>query len=425
MVLLEALEDWNPWWKNNIVDQSLKGIERDALSDAVKFLDLNKVKVLTGVRRAGKSTFLYQIIDHLLKRVRPEDIVLINFDDVRFSTVDLEEIVKKYIESKKPTKLNLFLDEIHNARNWVSYVRKLIDTKKGNVFITDSCSYYIPVDYAKLLTGRKISIELYPLSFKEYLRFKNLSSDFHGTEERARIRGYLRDYIRSGGFPETVFLGQSISKRILVEYFDDIITKDVVSRYGVDYTKVKDLAFYLISNVGQRITLRKLRNIFNIGIETAKKYLSYLETVYMLFTVKCFSGKVKEQIIMPRKIYAVDTGLMNAVGFRISESFGSVLENIVFLELKRRGLEIYYGLIDNKEVDFIVRERMNITDIINVSYDPLEHKTRKREVDAMKQALKKFRRKKGLILTWDYRDKINIGNKEIIFKPIYEWLLGY
>lgn len=424
MSILEALEDWNPWWKTGIVEDLMKGIKREALEDVLSLVDLHKIKVITGVRRSGKSTILYQIIDNLLSHVPPNSIVLMNFDDARLSTVEFSDILKAYIEHMKPEFMYLFLDEVHNAKNWVSSIRRLTDTRKANIFITDSCSYFIPIDYAKILTGRKISIELFPLSFREYLKFKNVKVEMHGTEERAKLRGYLRDYILNGGFPEIALTNWDKGKRILIEYFGDIITKDITSRYDVNYQKIRDLAYYLISNIGQRVTLRKLRNIFGLGIETAQKYIHYLETVYLIFAVKNFSEKVKEQIIMPKKIYAIDTGMVNAVGFKISENFGPALENVVYLELRRRGYDVYYLKIDNKEVDFIARKGIKTEKIINVCYDPTEEKTRKREIEGMLKALKTLRERKGLILTWEHKEKIRIGEKEIIFTPIYEWLLG-
>jgi len=423
MSILDALEDWNPWWATGRVEEWMTGIERDELKEVLSLMHLNKVKVITGVRRSGKSTLIYQVISKLLERKEPNSIVLMNFDDARLATVDFEDIFNTYLEHQKPSEINIFLDEVHNSKNWVSSVRKLIDLRKANIFVTDSSSYFIPIDYARILTGRKISIEVYPLSFKEFLRFRNIKLDPYGTEEKARIRGYLRDYIRVGGFPEVVLSDWSIGKRILIEYFDDIITKDVASRYRADYGKIRDIAYYLISNIGQRVTLRKIRNIFKIGLETAQKYLHYLETVYLIFQVKAFSEKVKEQLISPRKIYAVDVGMANIAGFKITENMGQALENIVYLELKRRGYEVYYLKINDKEVDFIAMKERRVKEIINVCYDPTEEKTKKREIESLTAALKKLKARKGLIITWEQEERIIKGEREIKLIPAYKWLM--
>jgi len=420
---LEALEDWNPWWNSGEVPSELKGIGRDKLREAKEIINLQKVKIYTGVRRSGKSTLLYQIIDCLLEKTDPKNIVLMNFDDIRLSSKPLDEIYKEYIERMLPQKPYIFLDEIHNAVNWTSLVRRLIDQRKANIHITDSSSYFIPVEYARILTGRKITLEVYPLSFKEYLRFKNIKLSFLGTEEKAAARGYLKEYMEKGGFPEPFFMKWNIGKKVLIEYFNDIVTRDVVSRFGTNYTKTKDLAYYLISNASQKITYRKLRNTFKMGLETIQKYIEHLEQVYLIFKVNAYSQKLKEQITQPKKIYTIDTGLMNAIGFKTSENLGPTLENLIFIELKRRGYQIYYLPLEKGEIDFIAKKNLEIEKIINVCYDLTEEKTRKREIENMIKALKKLGKRKGEIITWEQEEKIKINNKEIKIIPAYKWLL--
>ena len=421
-MLKEALEDWNPWWADNKVKKELKGKERELLANIKTAVEIPKIKVITGVRRAGKSTIFYQIIDKILKSTRPKNILLLNFDDVRVSVDNLEKIYKEFIELKKPDVSYIFLDEVHNAKEWVSLVRRLVDLKKAKIFITDSSSYYIPQDYAKVLTGRKISFELYPLSFREYLNFKNVKYKLFGTEENAKIRGRLREYMEQGGFPELFSLSENYRKNTLVEYFEDIVTKDIVSRYGVDYRKVRDLSYYLLSNIGQKTSYRKLKNIFGMGLETVIRYLDFMEQVYLIFRVNAYSEKVKEQIITPKKIYAIDTGLTNAIGFKIFENLGPTLENIVFLELKRRKYDVFYLKVNDKEIDFIVKDGLRITDVINVCYDPTEANTRRREIEGLLLALKRLGLKKGKIITWEYEDTVATSNKTIEFVPAYRWL---
>ena len=290
MSVLEALEDWNPWWTEGKVGKDLVGVERDSLGKIIDLVDVAKAKIVVGVRRGGKSTLLYQIINRLIleRNVEPREIVLINFDDFRFGSADLEEIYKIFLEANKPNRPYVFLDEVHKAKNWVSLVRRLVDTKRGDIYLTDSCSYFIPVEYARVLTGRKIQMELYPFSFREFLKFNNVEIKPFGTENRSILRGYLRDYLSRGGFPE-VNLYKNIWKRILIEYFEDIVTRDVVSRFGTDYRKTKDLAYFLISNIGQRVSNRRIRAITGLGLETIEKYINYLEQVYLVFAVKRYS----------------------------------------------------------------------------------------------------------------------------------------
>jgi len=421
-MLKEALEDWNPWWIDGKVSKELIGRPRDILSTIEHAAIPHKIKVITGVRRSGKSTIFYQLIDKLLRKTDPKNILLLNFDDVRFSD-PLEKIYKAYIELKMPDNIYLFLDEVHNAKEWVSLVRRLVDLKKAEIFITDSSSYFIPIDYTKILTGRKISFEVYPLSFKEYLNFKNIKARSFGTEEAAKIRGYLKEYIMQGGFPELFSAPKKYHRSILIEYFEDIVTKDIVSRYGVNYRRIRDFAYYLISNIGQRVTYRKLKNIFRMGIETAQRYMDFMEYIYMIFRVNMYSEKTKEQIIAPKKIYAIDTGLANAIGFRVTDNIGSMLENIIFLELKRHGYNVFYLRSNNKELDFVVKRNFNLLEAINVCYDPTDITTRKREIESIIFGLKKLGLKEGKIITWDYEETINVDNKVIMFIPAYKWLL--
>ncbi len=424
MSISEALEDWNPWWENNQVDQQLIGVERESLRYLTQLIDIPKIKIVVGVRRSGKSTLLYQIINHLIseKKIESSNIILLNFDDFRLSSIETEEIYKQYIETRKPSKPHIFLDEVHKAKNWVSLVRRLVDTKKGDVFLTDSSSYFIPIEYARILTGRKIQMELYPFSFREFLKFHNVKIQPYGTENRSLIRGYLRDYLMNGGFPE-VQQYRSIWKRILLEYFEDIVTKDVVSRFGTDYNKTKDLALFLISNIGQKVTNRRIRGITGLGLETIEKYINYLEQVYFIFAVKRYSTKVREQILSPKKIYSIDTGLANIAGFKISENLGPLLENMIFIELKRRGYKVYYFQYNNKEVDFVVMQNNRIKEVINVSYTLQEEKTRKREINGLLIAMKALGLNRAKIITWDEKDTIQINGKTIEIKPAYEWLL--
>jgi len=424
LFLTEALEDWNPWWERASIDKQLIGVERDSLKDLTQLIDIPKVKIVVGVRRSGKSTLLYQIINHMIskRRIEPNNILLLNFDDFRLSSIEIEDIYKYYIETKKPIKPYIFLDEVHKAKNWVSLVRRLIDTKRGDIFLTDSSSYFIPIEYARVLTGRKIQMELYPFSFQEFLRFHNREISLHGTEKRSLIRGYLRDYLMNGGFPE-VQQYRNIWKRILIEYFEDIVTKDVVSRFGTDYNKTKELALFLISNIGQRITNRKIRGMTGLGLETIEKYLNYLEQVYFIFTVKRYSTKVREQIVSPKKVYSIDTGLVNVAGFKISENLGPLLENMVYIELRRRGHKVYYFQSNDIEVDFVVTHNNKIMEIINVSYTLKEEKTLKREINGLIKAMKALGLNRSKIITWDEKDTIKVNVKTIEIKPAYEWLL--
>lgn len=426
----EVLQDWNPWWnkKTDFVPRNLLGIERELLQEIKEYLTMDRIVTLVGVRRSGKSTILYQIIEFLLTNdyANPQDILFINFEDIRFNAQSIQEWYKLYIEEMKPEKISyLFLDEIHYCSDWVNFVRSHIDRKSAKIFLTDSSSYLLPTELASILTGRKITFEVYPISFKEYLIFKKIDSIGFGTEESAKIRGYLKDYISFGGFAELVNIDWALSKKLLLELYEDILTKDVVARFNIDYTKIRDFAYYVLSNPAQRITYRKLQAIFGLGTNVPQKYLDQLEDVFLCFTVKAYATKVKEQVNAPKKVYPIDTGLINAIAFKLSENIGPLLETLVYIELKRRKLEIYYGNFENKyEVDFIVKIGREVQNIINVTYDMKNDKTRKREIEGLKYATEMLQPKEIILLTWQDEEKIKLDEKNtLLIKPIWKWLL--
>lgn len=427
--MIEALQDWNPWWKKNenTVPNNLLGIKRDILDKIKPFLSLNRVITLIGIRRAGKSTILYQIISHLLQNehISPEEILLINFEDIRFESLSIAEWYQLYLEELRPEKITyLFFDEIHLCKNWINFVRSHIDRKSARVFLTDSSTYLLAPELATILTGRKVTFEVYPLSFKEYLKFKAITLNGFGSKESAKLRGHLKDYINIGGFPEFVNLDWDTSKKLLLELFDDIISKDVVARFNVDYTKIRDFSYYILSNSAQKMSFRKLQSIFNLGSNVPQKYLEHLENVFFCFILNVYSQKVKEQVISPKKLYPVDTGLVNAVSFKVSENAGPLLELLVFIELKRRGHQIFYGNFDNKnEIDFVIKAGDVIQTVINVSYDLKEGKTRKREIEGLKFAIQQLNPKAILLITWQEEELLEYHDRQISIIPAWKWLL--
>lgn len=428
--MIEALQDWNPWWKksNELVPKKLLGIKRDILENIKPFLSLNRVITLIGIRRAGKSTILYQIINYLLTNegIKPEEILFINFEDIRFKSLSIAEWYQTYLEEVKPEKISyLFFDEIHLCKNWVNFVRSHIDRKSARIFLTDSSSYLLSAELASILTGRKATFEIYPVAFKEYLIFKQVTIEGFGSQESAVLRGYLKDYIQYGGFPELVNLEWGTAKKLLIELFDDIIAKDVVARFNVDYTKMRDFAYYVLSNTSQRMSYRKLQSIFALGSNVPQKYLEHLEEVFFNFTVTAYSEKVKEQIVAPKKIYPIDAGLINATAFKISENIGPLLEQVVFIELKRRNYQIYYGNFENKyEIDYIIKRGEELEALIQVSYDIKEEKTRARELEALKYGINKLHPEKALLLTWQEEEVVKITDKiAIAIIPVWKWLI--
>ncbi len=432
MSVISALEDWNPWWReeDNGVPPSLKGKPRELISTIEPFINDYKIKILVGIRRSGKSTLLYQLIDHLLRsgKVSPNEILLVNFEDLRLSTESAEKIFEIYLEHLRPKNHpHVFLDEVHNIDSWTRMVRRLGDLKKAHFYLTDSSSFFIPSELQPILTGRKVTFEVFPLSFQEYLSFKNIElNKIWGTEEKIKIRGILREYIERGGFPEPFFYPMDAARKIIAEYFEDIVTRDLVARYRMPSMTTKQLVLYLMSNPAQRFSYRKLSNVFRTGVETMQHYINNLQNIFLFFKVTRYTTKLKDQFISPKKLYPIDTSMVNVVGFKVSENLGPLLELIVFLQLRRKHASIYYyqESTSGKEVDFVVTQGNSIKHLINVSVNLEESNTRRREISGLVKAMKTLKTNESTIITWDTEEIISINaNKKIRVVPAWKWLL--
>lgn len=424
-MVLTTLAEWNPWWKTGKVDSELLGMPRKNY-DFENYLKFREIKILLGIRRCGKSTLLYQFIDSLLRNnIEPREILLINFEDDVLSKKTLREIFDVYQSNINPDKKPyLFLDEVHRCKEWALFLRKMYDTNQVNhVFVTDSCSKFIKPEFATAVTGRNITIHVFPLSFKEFLDWKKLSFDLTllTRAEVNKIRKELKDYLKWGGFPEIFSKSLEINKKILLtEYVSDIIHKDLVERYNINYSKIKDIVDFLCANAGNMFSPRKYSKSSSLSLESINTYMKYLREVFLFRAIPKFDYSVRKQQISPKKVYLADPGLMNLVGFRFSENIGNVYENMVLIELNRLGKEVYYWK-DKYECDFLIRGATKITQAIQVCF---ELKDKGREINGLLEALNTFKLKDGMILTEDFEGMEKINKKRIIYKPLWKWLLS-
>ncbi len=426
--MLESLSEWNTWWNERKVAEDLVGKKRVKIVDnLVSYLDFKEIKLITGIRRSGKSTLFYQLIDFLLlKGVNPEEILLINFEDDVLSKKELKEIFDVYQSNvnsdKKPY---LFLDEVHRCKEWVLFLRKLYDLRKiVQIFITDSSSKFIKPEYSRVITGRNVTLSVFPLSFKEYLDWKNVKInklDILGREEINKIRKFLLEYLRWGGFPEVFFRLAAAKKKLLTEYFSDIIHKDIVERYNVNYSKVKFLADYLVANSASMFSPRKYSRSYGLSLDSINTYIGYFEEVFLFFFIPKFSYSVKGQQLSTKKVYVCDLGFFNNVGFKFSENIGRAYENAVFIELKSKGKEIYYWK-DKTECDFIIKEGTKVKEAIQVCYE-INENNKDREKTGLVDAMKIFKLEKGFIITGDYEGIERYKGFKIVYIPLWKWLL--
>lgn len=393
----------------------------------LKYLNKPNIIAILGTRRSGKT--LLSIL--LLKKKKYG---YVNFDDERLTDIkksDLNKILESLYSLEGEDLQYIILDEIQNIQGWELFANRLRRTKR--VIITGSNAKLLSGELATHLTGRYISLELFPFSFKEVLIFKGrkLKKEYT-TKEIAGIRNELEEYIKIGGFPEVYKIG----RRMIQNIFDDIISRDIFMRHEVKYkSEFRDISKYLLSNFGCEITLTKLKNIFSIkDIHTIRDYVDYLEESYLIFNLEKISYKLKEQMIAPKKVYAIDTGIINSIAFQPTENKGRLYENIVMIDLLRRSnynedFEIYYWRDErHHEVDFVIKKGSEVRQLIQVCYDLSEEKTKEREVRNLINASKKLRCKNLLIITGDYEGQEEISwfgtEGTITFIPLWKWLLS-
>ena len=416
--MIEILKEWNPWWEKKELIEDLEGKRRLLYEDLIDSVNIKEITIITGVRRSGKSTLMYQMVDNLLKKVSPDQILFVNLEDKKLTKLSLEEIYNYYRETLNPDKkAYIFLDEIHKKKDWESWIRKKYDLGINNKFvISGSSSYLLRKEYSTLLTGRNLTFEVFPLSFKEYLLFENISvKNIVLDRTKHKIVNHLRNYLVFGGFPEVFFKPEKYKIKILEQYFDDILYKDIIDRYNLNSQKAKDLALFLITNFTNLISLRNLRNSLGISYDTIKDYISYYKEAFLFFTLDNFSYSFKEQKISASKIYCIDGGLRNAVSFKFSKDEGKLSENLVFVDLMRKNKDVYYWKGRN-EVDFVIKNKDQSLTAINISYtDEVDE----REVNGLMEFKENFKKTKELILITRDLDK---KEKGITFIPLWVWL---
>ena len=359
--------------------------------------------ILSGIRRCGKSTLLRQVM-------KAEDgSYYFNFEDPRATGFELSDFQKldevftgEYGESDC-----YFFDEIQNVEKWELFVRMLLDKKK-HLLITGSNASLMSKELGTRLTGRHLRYELFPFS---YLEFLNFTSKKEGADS-------FGEYMRKGGFPEYLKYGKS---DILQELFNDIVMRDIVVRHKLRSPKViKEMALFLLSNVGVEFSYNSLAKAFSLGsTNSAIAFVSYLEDSYLLFTVSKFDYSLKKQAVNPKKIYVIDNGLADVNSVSFSSNRGRMLENCAFLQLRRAGKQVFYFKGDN-ECDFLVKEKNAIVNAIQVCYE-LTEDNKKREIDGLIEALEKFGLSEGLILTYDQQDALEISGKTIAVVPAWRW----
>jgi hypothetical protein len=424
-----VIVDQNPHWDGSQYDG---GVPRSLLDGIIKNIDLPHILSIVGVRRCGKSTLIRQIINHLIgeKKINPKNILFLNLEHPGFNRYKgevayLERIYEDYLKLATPEGLvYCFLDEVHFFKEWQVFVKAHYERKKVKCIVTGSNSRLLSSEFITLLSGRTVPTEVYPFSFSEFLKARgaDYSDPVLQVRHRHKIRNLMDDYLQFGGFPEIAFMKHPETIRdIHAMYARSILYQDIAARFGIKKpVDLENLFYYLAANVSSLYTYNSLSKLTDISDKTIKEYLSCFSDAYLLFTIDAFSYSVKQQIKSPKKVYAVDPGLAGSVSFRFSDDSGRHLENAVFLELKRRGHELFYYRTENgHEVDFICRKGRKVTDLIQVAKELRDEKTKSRELRALFRAMDETGLKNGTIVTYEEEEEIKENSKTITIIPAY------
>lgn len=385
-----------------------------------KYLNNEEIIIISGVRRCGKSVLLQQIRDRL-----PQKDYFFNFDDDRlgnFTIENFQQLYEVFIELYGEQNY-FYFDEIQNIAGWEHFAKRLYNSGK-KVFITGSNARMLSKELGTYLTGCYIAIELYPFSFSEFLDFReqlHLLGDISGTIARGEIQSAFNDYLKQGGFP--IYL-RSEDGIVLKTLYDNILYKDVMVRNQiVNEREVKELVYYTVSNIGKPLTYTSLAKV--IGVKnptTVKNYLEYIENTYLLFSLSKLDYSVKAQLRNPKKVYAIDNALVSRLGFHFSGEEGRLLENMVYIELRRRGGEIFYHNSGSAECDFVVRDGFRVVQAIQACYLLGSSDTREREIRGIQDAMDTYQLLEGTIITNTHEEELKYGNKMIHILPAWKWL---
>lgn len=408
------LEQFATFWRRDT------GIHRDALVEIERAAPLPHAVIISGLRRAGKSTLLAQ----LAHRLGEDKFYYVNFEDERFlgfAPDDANDLYALLVELFGERQI-FVVDEIQNVAGWERFVRRFMDLGL-KFYITGSNASLLSRELGTRLTGRYVPIELFPFSFSEFLRFRGYAApDLTRltTVDAARLQAYLSEYLRLGGIPEPLKYPELALARTL---YDDVLYRDIATRYGIEEVRaLKELAFFLMSNPASAVSFNKLKEQLRLGsVNTVKNYIEYLENSWLVFTSNVYDYSVKRQQVAPKKVYAIDTGLVNAVGFSFSPNTGKLLENLVYLALRRRTREVYYYTSPGgSEVDFYLPETR---ELIQVSRDLAQPATRERETRSLMDALRGLSLTRGLILTDANASAIESAGLTVEVRSVAEWLL--
>lgn len=411
------------------------GVPRRLHVEAVR----GKAGVCIGVRRSGKSTYLFQIIQRLLDAGVPqENILYLNFFDDRLHNLRqnnfgliAEAYYSMYPEKKNAETVYCFFDEIQAAPGWEPFVDRLMRTEQCEIYLTGSSARMLSKEIATQMRGRALSWELFPFSFREFLDYKKIPGEGPlSTKRRLLVRKAFEEYWETGGFPEVAGLDRHLRIKIHQEYFQTILFRDLVDRHDISHPRaVTDLAHWLIDNTASLYSINNLTGYLKaLGHKAPKStvsdYLEWFEDAYFLFTVRIFDASIARSNTNPKKVYCVDHAMVTSVSSGILINSGHLMENLVFVALRRLYPEVYYYKTKSgREIDFIVAPSRRSRILVQVCESLAEPQTRKRETTALSEAMSELGIKTGTIVTRNEDEQFEVDAGTINVVPAWRFLL--
>ena len=395
---------------------------RKSNTDVKTLLDNPMIKLITGPRRVGKSTYA-------LLMLQGKSFAYLNFDDNLLLSAWDEELVMRTLDEVYPNYEFLLLDELQNLKDWDVWVSKLYRRGK-NLVITGSNAKMLSGEMATVLTGRYLQVEMLPFSLTETIEWKGANINSISNAKQAEAVAIADDYLRNGGYPETIDM-RSITRNYLSTLFDSIIWKDVAKRHNIrNITDLNNIALYLLSNFCNPLSANDIaKELSMTSVTTTRKFMDYLHEPYLFYYLPRFNNKLKLMKKAASKVYVIDNGFVAAKAFNLSENLGRLLENEVFVELLRQGYQVetslfYYRSRNDREVDFVTRQGTHINQLIQVCYDMTSPKTEKREVSSLIECAGELKCNNLIIITNNEEREIHTDGYNIKVIPFIKYGLG-
>lgn len=394
-------------------------LERHTKYDKEQLLSNPLIKFISGPRRVGKSTYALLLL-------RGKNFAYLNFDDQLLLSRWDEDLVIRLLDDIYPNYDFLMLDEVQNLPEWDLWVSKLYRRGK-NLIITGSNANMLSSEMATMLTGRYLPVEMLPFSLEETMAWNNINLRNIKDGEHIEANALVDDYLRNGGYPETL-AARSITQNYLATLFDSILLKDITKRHKVrKTTELYDLASFLLANFCNPVSASGLTSELNLSsVTTTQKFCQYLSEPFLFFLLPRFNNKLKLMLKADQKVYVIDNGFVNSAAFNLSANLGRLLENQVFVELLRRGYKpgqtlFYYRSANDKETDFVLRNRTKVEQLIQVCYSLESERTRKREVDSIAECANELHCENLAIVTKNEEDTLEKNGHTIRVVPILKF----